>query len=118
MIPATLARIVLTTASSSEEAGRIARALVEEQLAACVNIVPGVRSIYAWQGRVQEDQEWLLVIKTSLARLEPLEIRLKALHSYDTPELLVLVPESGSEAYLLWMDEALSQIVRGGPSSI
>jgi periplasmic divalent cation tolerance protein len=118
MIPALTVRIVLSTAGSADEAARIAHILVEERLAACVNIVPGVWSIYAWKGDVHDDQEWLLVIKTHLDRLEPLESRLTALHSYETPEFLVLVPESGSRAYLLWMDESLSQFVHKEPSSI
>ena len=118
MVPALTARIVLSTAGSADEAARIARALVEERLAACVNIVAGVRSIYAWKDQVQDDQEWLLVIKTNLNRLGPLESRLTALHSYETPEFLVLVPESGSNAYLMWMDQSLSQFVPKEPSSI
>ena len=118
MVPSLNARIVLTTAGSADEAASIARTLVEEQLAACVNIVPGVRSVYVWQGQVHDDQEWLLVMKTNLAHIQPLENRLKTLHSYENPEFLVLVPESGSEAYLLWIDESVSHIVREEPFSI
>ena len=118
MIPSTTARIVLSTAGSPEEAARIAHALVEEQLAACVNIVPGVRSVYAWQGQVQDDQEWMLVIKTNLAHLKALESRLHALHSYETPELLVIVPESGAEAYLLWIDGSVSRVDGGETPAI
>jgi periplasmic divalent cation tolerance protein len=118
MISTGITRVALSTVGSSDEAATIARALVVEQLAACVNIVPGVRSIYRWQGEVHDDAEWLLVIKTTAAHLEQLESRLKALHSYENPEFLVLVPESGSEAYLLWIDQCLSQFGHGQPRSV
>jgi periplasmic divalent cation tolerance protein len=108
MISTGTVRIALSTAGSADEAAAIARALVEEQLAACVNIVPGIRSIYRWQGRVHDDTELLLVIKTKVDLLEQLESRLQVLHSYENPEFLVLVPESGSEAYLLWIGQCLS----------
>ena len=118
MTSATTARIVLSTAGTPDEASHIARTLVEEQLAACVNIVPGIRSIYAWQGRIHDDQEWMLVMKSDIGHLEALEARLKSLHSYDNPEILVLVPESGSEAYLLWIDATLSSAGPRNPSAI
>jgi periplasmic divalent cation tolerance protein len=118
MIPATTARIVLSTAGSAEEAATIARILVEEQLAACVNISPGIRSIYRWQDEIHDEPECLLLMKTSASRLEELESRLQSLHSYENPEFLVLNPESGSEAYLMWIAQSLSNPARGKPLTL
>lgn len=101
------ARIVLTTVSSREEATRIARALVEERVAACVNIVGGVDSIYRWQGAVEEAAEVLLLIKTTVEKLEVLEAAVRRLHSYDVPEFLILHVDGGSEAYLRWLRECV-----------
>jgi periplasmic divalent cation tolerance protein len=98
-------RIVLVTAGSREEAERLAEALVGERLAACVNIVGPIRSIYRWQGEVCRDDEQLLLIKTTRQRCESLERRVRELHSYDVPEVIVLPIESGSAAYLSWLRE-------------
>ncbi|HTW46564.1 MAG TPA: divalent-cation tolerance protein CutA [Acidobacteriaceae bacterium] len=106
MVPAPDIRIVLSTAGSREEAQRIAHALIHEQLAACVNLVPGVHSIYRWQGKVENAEELLLLIKTTAANLDRVEAALRAAHSYELPEFLVLTPESGSEAYVRWFLEA------------
>ncbi|HVS14968.1 MAG TPA: divalent-cation tolerance protein CutA [Thermoanaerobaculia bacterium] len=95
--------VLLSTAGSVEDATRLARALVEERLAACVNVVAGVRSVYRWQGAVQEDPEALLVIKTTAERYEALAERLRALHPYDTPELLRLDVAGGDARYLEWL---------------
>ena len=100
-------RIVLTTTGNPEEAERIARALVEERLAACATLVPSVRSIYRWEDEVEDATETLLLIKTGAEQLAALEGRLHALHSYQTPEFLVLNPEAGSAAYLAWMQSNL-----------
>jgi periplasmic divalent cation tolerance protein len=97
--------VVLMTAGSQEEAERIARALVVEMLAACVNVIPGVTSIYHWQGEIQQDQEWLLVAKSRREVLDHLVRRVQALHSYDLPEIIALPLVGGSEAYLRWLDE-------------
>jgi periplasmic divalent cation tolerance protein len=97
--------VVLMMAGSQEEAERIARALVVEMLAACVNIVPGVTSVYHWQGEIQQDQEWLLVAKSRRDVLNDLVQRIQALHSYDLPEIIALPLVGGSEAYLRWLDE-------------
>lgn len=102
--------VVLITAGSQEEADRIAQALVGEMLAACVNIVPGVTSVYRWEGEVQRDQEWLLVVKSRREALDDLVQRVQALHSYDVPEVIALPLSGGSEAYLQWIDGE----VRGG----
>ncbi len=95
--------VVLVTASSADEASRLARAVVDERLAACVNLVAGVRSIYRWQGEVCEDQETLLVIKTGRASFARLERRIAELHSYDVPEVIALPVERGAATYLTWI---------------
>lgn len=97
------ARVVLMTAPDADSARRIARALVEERLAACVNIVPGITSIYRWEGALHEDAEHLLVAKTERNRLAALAERLAVLHPYALPELLALSPSGGSERYLAWV---------------
>ena len=96
-------KIVLTTCGSAEDADRIARALLERRLCACVNIVPGVRSLYHWQGKIEDDAELLLTIKTTEAAIEPLKTALAEIHPYDVPELVVLPVEGGSAAYLDWI---------------
>jgi periplasmic divalent cation tolerance protein len=101
-------RIVLTTASSRDEAKRIAKALVEGRLAACVNLVGGVESIYRWQGKVEEAAEVLLLIKTNVEKLEALKTAVRRLHSYDVPEFLIFEVNGGSAAYLKWLDDSLA----------
>lgn len=98
-------RVVFITAGSQEEAQRIARSLVEERLAACVNILPGIRSVYRWKGEIHEDAEVLLTAKTAESMLEPLIQRVKQLHSYEVPEIIALAVVAGSEDYLSWIDE-------------
>jgi periplasmic divalent cation tolerance protein len=104
------ARIVLTTAANAEEAGQIARALVEERLAACVSLFPGVESVYRWKGEVEAAAETLLLIKTGVDQLAALEARLHELHSYETPEFLVLKVESGSHSFLEWLQGNLRRV--------
>jgi periplasmic divalent cation tolerance protein len=99
-------RIVLSTAGSRDEAETLAQSLVESGLAACVNLVSGVHSIYRWQGAVESAEEVLLLIKTTAANLDRVESALRAEHSYEVPEFLVLTPESGSEAYVRWLLES------------
>lgn len=101
------ARIVLTTAATHEEADRIGRALVEERLAACATLIPAAQSIYRWQGKVESSAETLLLLKTGPDQLPALEARLHELHSYQTPEFLVLAVESGSQPYLDWLHDCL-----------
>ncbi len=96
-------RVVLVTAPDPEVAGSLARALVAERLAACVNLVPGIRSLYRWEGEVQDDAEVLLVIKTTEGRVAPLAERVAALHPYDLPEVLALPAVGGSAPYLDWV---------------
>lgn len=95
--------IVLTTAGNPEEAERLGRTLVEERLAACATLLPGAKSIYRWKGEVESASETVMLIKTSVEQLSALEKRLHALHSYETPEFLVLAVGAGSRAYLEWL---------------
>jgi periplasmic divalent cation tolerance protein len=99
--------VVLSTVGKAEDAARIARALVERRLAACVNVLPSVRSFYRWQGAVQEDEERLLVIKTRRDRFEALREALVALHPYELPEAIALPIEAGHAPYLAWIDESV-----------
>lgn len=100
--------IVLVTVSSSEEAETIAYALVEEKLAACVNIIPGLTSIFTWEGKLDRAAELLLVIKTRQERMKELIKTVKDLHSYSVPEIIALPIIGGSEDYLKWVDESTS----------
>jgi len=102
LVPGGEARVVLLTAPPGE-AHDLARALVERGLAACVNVVPGLRSVYRWEGRLQDDPESLLVAKVLRAGLPALLAAVHELHPYEVPELLVLAPEAGSSAYLAWL---------------
>jgi periplasmic divalent cation tolerance protein len=97
------ALIVLVTVPSREDGERIAEPLVGEGLAACVNIVGPIRSIYRWQGEICRDDEHLLLIKSTRARYAALEARVKELHSYEVPEVVALPIEMGSAAYLEWV---------------
>lgn len=101
------ARIVLTTTASPEEAARMGRTLVEERLAACVTLIPGAQSIYRWKEAIESSVETLLLLKTGVEQLAGLEARLHELHSYQTPEFLVLEVGSGSRGYLDWLCGAL-----------
>ena len=100
-------RIVLTTIGADADAAALGRALVDERLAACVNVLPVMTSIYRWHGRVEQDREQQIVIKTTAGRLRALEARLRQLHPYELPEFLVLVPGGGAEAYLAWVGESV-----------
>jgi periplasmic divalent cation tolerance protein len=99
--------LVLTTAASPEEAHKIARGLVERGLAACVNIVPKIESVYRWDGKVEEAQECLLLIKTTEAAFPRLSETLKELHSYEVPECLAIPVKDGSSPYLKWIDDSV-----------
>ena len=101
-------RIVLTTAGSQDEARAIGRSLVERGLAACVNIVPAVESIYRWQGNVDSTQEWLLIIKTTQGAFSGVRNAIAELHSYDLPECIMLAIEDGSDDYLKWIADSIS----------
>jgi periplasmic divalent cation tolerance protein len=97
------AMLVLVTAPTAEKAAELARALVSERLAACGNVVPGLRSIYRWEGVVQDEPEALLLLKTTAGRFEQLRERVLALHPYQVPEVVALPIEAGSRAYLEWI---------------
>jgi len=100
-------RLVLSTASSEEEARKIAHHLVERQLAACVNVVPQIESIYRWQGKVESCREWLLLIKTTADRFPDVRDAIRELHSYDLPECIAINIEQGSTEYLDWISDSL-----------
>ena len=106
---ATTARIVLTTTQNIVDARRLARTLVEEQLAACVNIIPQIQSIYRWQSAIEDSTESMLLIKTTEVKLSALEARLLSLHSYSTPEFLTLAVPEGNSDYLSWLTSSLHQ---------
>ena len=97
--------VILVTACSEAEAEMIAKVVVEEQLAACVNILSPMRSVYRWEGKVTDDREWLLLIKTRAERFAAIETRVKALHSYQVPEVIALPIMAGTEGYMRWLRE-------------
>jgi periplasmic divalent cation tolerance protein len=99
--------VVLVTAPDAEEAARIARAVVEEKLAACGSVVPAVRSIYRWEGKVCDEQEALLVLKAPAKRFPELRDRVVALHPYQVPEVVALRIEDGSERYIDWIVQSM-----------
>jgi periplasmic divalent cation tolerance protein len=100
-------RIVLCTAGSEEEARKIARHLVEQRLASCVNIVPQIESIYRWQGNVDSAREWLLLIKTTVEKFPDVRDAIRGLHSYELPECISINVEDGSAAYLEWIGQSV-----------
>ena len=98
--------IVLTTLGIDADAAALARTLVEERLAACVNVLPAMTSVYRWKGSIESDQERQLIIKTRHTHVAALEQRLRQLHPYEVPEFLVIPASGGSEAYLRWIGES------------
>lgn len=99
----TPAIVVLVTVGSEQEAETIATALLEERLAACVNVTSPVRSLYRWEGRIADDREWQMVIKTQARLFEALATRVRALHSYDLPEIIALPVLAGTTDYVDWI---------------
>lgn len=97
------ARVVLTTVSEKAQAHELAQAIVAEKLAACVQIVPGLHSVYAWEGEVQSDREVLLIIKTVREKIKPLERYILENHPYSTPEFVVLESSYVSKKYREWL---------------
>ncbi len=99
--------VVLVTCGSEEEAIKIANALIEEHLAACVNLISPIRSIsiYRWEGKIWDEKEWLLIIKTQKQRFGELEKKVKSLHSYSVPEIISFPIIEGSSSYLNWIEE-------------
>jgi periplasmic divalent cation tolerance protein len=100
-------RIVLCSAGSEDEARKIARHLVEHRLAACVNIVPRMESIYRWQGKLESSGEWLLLIKTTVERFPAVRDAIRDLHSYELPECIAISIEDGSSGYLEWIAQSV-----------
>lgn len=105
-LPTTPIRVVLCTLPSPEKAGEIARILVEEQLAACVNLLPAIRSIYRWQGAVCDETETLALIKTTGERYAALAQRIVELHPYEVPEVIALPVTEGHAPYLAWLSDS------------
>jgi periplasmic divalent cation tolerance protein len=101
--------VVLSTCASAQEAELIARRLLETRLAACVNILPAVRSFYRWKGAIEDDKEILLVIKSSRALFQELRAEIEKLHSYEVPEVIAIPLVDGSERYLAWLDRELGE---------
>ena len=105
--------LVLTTAGSEEEARKIAQALVERRLAACVNIVPRIHSVYRWQGHVESSEEYLLIIKTTRHCEDSVRSAIRELHSYEVPECITVEIDGGSEQYLRWIEDSVAEVGRG-----
>src|SRR5687768_10294555 len=105
-MPAEGAIIVFLTAANGEEATRLADLLIGAHLAACVQILPEMESVYRWQGKIERQSEVLLLVKTTRAKFDELEREVRALHSYDTPEIIAVPVITGSEPYLDWLDRA------------
>jgi periplasmic divalent cation tolerance protein len=101
-------RLVLSTTGSQEEARRIGRALVERRLAACVNVVGPIESIYRWRGKVEQAAEFLLLMKTTAERIGELQAALRELHSYEVPECIALDISEGSADYLQWIEQSVA----------
>src|SRR5437764_15008351 len=100
-------RLVLSTAGSEDEARKIAHHLVEHQLAACVNIVRQIESVYWWQGKMESSREWLLLIKTTAENFAAVRAAIRELHSYDLPECIAVDVVDGSPAYLQWIADSV-----------
>ena len=107
-------RLVLVTFPDLEKARQVGTALVESQDAACVNLIPAVESIYRWQGQVETAQEVLAIFKTTATALDDFEVRLKALHPYDVPEIIAIKPEEVAENYARWVRESV--LVKNTPA--
>lgn len=97
--------VIFVTTSTEDEAYKIARSIVEERLAGCVNIVRNIRSIYSWEGKIEDDTEALMIIKTKTGLFQDLMKRIKELHTYSVPEVIALPIVDGSEDYLRWLKE-------------
>lgn len=97
--------VVFITASNEEEASKIAKALVEARIAGCVNIVRNIRSIYSWQGKIEDESEVLMIVKTRKSLFDSLSTKVKELHSYTVPEIIAIPIITGSEDYLKWLKE-------------
>ena len=101
--------VVFVTVPSQEVAEELGHAVVEEQLVACVNILPAVTSIYRWEGKIAQDDELLMIMKTQTSLVEALTVRVQELHPYDLPEVIALPITGGSESYMKWIKDATSE---------
>ena len=99
--------LVLTSIAAEADGAVLARTLVDERLAACVNVLPPMTSVYRWKGQVEQDREQQVIIKTTRHTLAALESRMRELHSYELPEFVVIAASGGSDAYLKWVEEAV-----------
>jgi periplasmic divalent cation tolerance protein len=106
-------RVILSTAGSEDEARKVAQHLMEHQLAACVNILPGMESIYRWQDKVESAREWLLLIKTTAEKFPAVRDAIRQVHSYDLPECIAIAIEDGSEEYLQWIGDCVANTTEG-----
>jgi len=102
-MPQTNALVILTTVASADEAARLVRALLERRLIACGTILPGVRSLYRWEGKIADEQEVVVLLKTQAARVDAIEVAFGELHPYKLPELLALPVSAGLAKYLDWI---------------
>ena len=101
---------MLTTVAAEADGAALGRTLVDERLAACVNVLPAMTSVYRWKGQVEQDREQQVIIKTTRDRLAALEARVRELHSYELPEFLVIAAGGGAEAYLAWVEESVKDV--------
>jgi periplasmic divalent cation tolerance protein len=99
--------VVLTTCDSEKQAEKLANTLVDQRLAACVNILPNARSIYRWEGKIEDSAEWLLLIKSRRDLFTALRAEIQKMHTYEVPEVIAIPVVDGSEAYLGWLDGQL-----------
>ena len=100
--------VVFSTCGSEQDAMKVARALVEAKVAACVNILPNIRSVYRWKDAIEEESEWMLMIKSSRSLFAQLQAELRKVHSYEVPEVLAIPVVDGSAEYLSWLDRELA----------
>ena len=100
--------IILSTTGSEDEASKIAEYLVSNRLAACVNIIPSITSVYRWKGEMNSDREILMIIKTDASRFEEIKTAVRNMHSYETPELIAIPIQQGLQQYLDWITESVS----------
>lgn len=105
--------VVFMTAANGEEAARLADMLVGAHLAACVQILPEIESVYRWEGKIERQSEVLLLAKTTKSKFDDLEREVRALHSYDTPEIIAVPVTAGSAPYLQWLDDSLVLVSPG-----
>lgn len=106
--------VVFVTAANGDEAARLAEMLVGTRLAACVQILPGMQSVYRWRGKIERQPEVLLIAKTTRAKFEELEREVRALHSYETPEIVALPLTAGSGPYLEWLSASVDDEIEAG----